>query len=130
MFAVLGDLFAIHMIDHPGRDSELAMIKKFGPTVPVKTLNQLLTIFNELREKTDQGLLQYPYSTRELVNIVRHCNVSLINISFLKKIKNIYLRNSQRIPYQKFVEMCLTLIHTVKTPLPQFMKYSRSTEYL
>eukprot|EP00081_Caenorhabditis_elegans_P026604 NP_510161.2 Von (von) Willebrand factor A domain containing [Caenorhabditis elegans] len=74
LFAVLGDLFAIHMIDHPGRDSELAMIKKFGPTVPVKTLNQLLTIFNELREKTDQGLLQYPYSTRELVNIVRHCN--------------------------------------------------------
>uniref|UniRef100_A0A8R1DMQ4 ATPase dynein-related AAA domain-containing protein n=1 Tax=Caenorhabditis japonica TaxID=281687 RepID=A0A8R1DMQ4_CAEJA len=74
LFAVLGDLFAIHMIDHPGRESELAMIKKYGPTVPDKTLNTLLTIFNELREKTDEGLLQYPYSTRELVNIVKHCN--------------------------------------------------------
>lgn len=74
LFAVLGDLFAIHMIDHPGRDSELEMIRKYGPKVPVSTLNQLLTIFNELRDKTDQGLLQYPYSTRELVNIVRHCN--------------------------------------------------------
>ncbi|CAI2356267.1 unnamed protein product [Caenorhabditis sp. 36 PRJEB53466] len=74
LFAVLGDLFAIHMIDHPGRASELEMIKKYGPGVPDATLNKLLTIFNELREKTDQGLLQYPYSTRELVNIVRHCN--------------------------------------------------------
>lgn len=74
LFAVLGDLFAIHMIDHPGRESELEMIRKYGSKVPVDTLNQLLTIFNELRDKTDQGLLQYPYSTRELVNIVRHCN--------------------------------------------------------
>ncbi|CAI5456254.1 unnamed protein product [Caenorhabditis angaria] len=74
LFAVLGDLFAIHMIDHPNRESELEMIKKYGPNVPSSTLNKLLTIFNELRTKTDQGLLQYPYSTRELVNIVRHCN--------------------------------------------------------
>ncbi|ULT83400.1 hypothetical protein L3Y34_012561 [Caenorhabditis briggsae] len=74
LFAVLGDLFAIHMIDHPGRQSEFEMIQKYGPTVATGTLNQLLTIFNELRDKTDQGILQYPYSTRELVNIVRHCN--------------------------------------------------------
>lgn len=74
LFAVLGDLFAIHMIDHPGRQSEFEMIQKYGPTVSKGTLNKLLTIFNELRDKTDQGILQYPYSTRELVNIVRHCN--------------------------------------------------------
>uniref|UniRef100_A0A1I7USB8 VWFA domain-containing protein n=2 Tax=Caenorhabditis tropicalis TaxID=1561998 RepID=A0A1I7USB8_9PELO len=74
LFAVLGDLFAIHMIDHPGRASELEMIRKYGPEVPVSTLNNLLNIFNELRQKTDEGILQYPYSTRELVNIVRHCN--------------------------------------------------------
>ncbi|KAF1748447.1 hypothetical protein GCK72_024914 [Caenorhabditis remanei] len=74
LFAVLGDLFAIHMIDHPGRASEFEMIRKYGPNVNAAVLNQLLTIFNELRDKTDQGVLQYPYSTRELVNIVRHCN--------------------------------------------------------
>ncbi|CAB3401465.1 unnamed protein product [Caenorhabditis bovis] len=74
LFAVLGDLFAIHMIDHPSRSSELEMIRKYGPNVDESILNKLLTIFNELRDKTDQGLLQYPYSTRELVNIVRHCN--------------------------------------------------------
>lgn len=33
-----------------------------------------MAAFTELREMADEGLLQYPYSTRELVNIVKHIN--------------------------------------------------------
>jgi len=40
--------------------------------VPKKTLNLLVSIFGDLREMVDQSLLSYPYSTRELVNIVKH----------------------------------------------------------
>ena len=38
----------------------------------MSTIQRLSAAFNELRGMTDQGLLAYPYSTRELVNIVRH----------------------------------------------------------
>lgn len=89
------------MIDHPDRNSEMQMIKKYGPTVPKKTLNKLLTIFNELREKTDEGVLQYPYSTRELVNIVRHCNVS----GLLLKASN-QSHNFQEFPDDPLPEVC------------------------
>ena len=40
--------------------------------------------FGELRELADQGRLQYPYSTRELVAVVRHLQVSTIVYLFGK----------------------------------------------
>ncbi|KAJ1347124.1 hypothetical protein KIN20_002091 [Parelaphostrongylus tenuis] len=33
-----------------------------------------MAAFTELRKMADEGLLYYPYSTRELVNIVKHIN--------------------------------------------------------
>lgn len=35
-------------------------------------VDQLVAAFSELRRLSDAGLLPYPYSTRELVNIVKH----------------------------------------------------------
>jgi hypothetical protein len=35
-------------------------------------LEKLVSAFGSLRELSDQGLISYPYSTRELVNIVKH----------------------------------------------------------
>jgi hypothetical protein len=52
------------------------MLRKYGPNVPEQTLKKLVAAFGELRSLADQGLLNYPYSTRELVNIVRHVQVS------------------------------------------------------
>jgi len=31
-----------------------------------------VSVFDELREHTDAGLISYPFSTREQVNIVKH----------------------------------------------------------
>uniref|UniRef100_A0A914Y957 Uncharacterized protein n=1 Tax=Panagrolaimus superbus TaxID=310955 RepID=A0A914Y957_9BILA len=75
LFAVLGDLFSIHVVDNPSRASELAMLKQYGPNVKDEYLQQLVSAFDELREMADNSLLTYPYSTRELVNIVKHLQV-------------------------------------------------------
>ncbi|KAJ3336274.1 von Willebrand factor A domain-containing protein 8 [Gonapodya sp. JEL0774] len=68
----IGDVFSSHSIDNPDMDSELAMLRKYAPHVPEDVLVKLTMAFNDLRRLVDEGLISYPYSTRELVNIVKH----------------------------------------------------------
>ena len=51
------------------------MLRQYGPGVAEDTLRKLVEAFSELREMADSGLLAYPYSTREVVNIVKHMQV-------------------------------------------------------
>ncbi|CDW54563.1 AAA 5 domain containing protein [Trichuris trichiura] len=74
-FAVLGDLLACHAIDNPDFESEMEMLRQYGSNVPESVLVKLTAAFNELRTLADRGSLEYPYSTRELVNIVRHLQI-------------------------------------------------------
>lgn len=71
-FGSLGDLFSCHAIDNPSMDSEISMLRQYGPNVPEETLRRLVRTFSELRNLADEGSIQYPYSTREVVNIVKH----------------------------------------------------------
>ncbi len=71
-FAALGDLFSCHVVDNPPLDSEVAMLRRYAPNVAEDRLLQLVRLFAELRGLADEGQLAYPYSTRELVSIVRH----------------------------------------------------------
>lgn len=71
-FAALGDVFSCHMVDNPSPVSETYLLKQYGPSVPKKTLTTLVNAFGELRNMADEGILNYPYSTREVVNIVKH----------------------------------------------------------
>ncbi|XP_025079335.1 von Willebrand factor A domain-containing protein 8-like isoform X2 [Pomacea canaliculata] len=71
-FGAMGDIFSCHAIDNPDVESEMAMLRQYGPHVPEATLHKLVLAFGELRNMADQGLISYPYSTREVVNIVRH----------------------------------------------------------
>lgn len=85
-FGALGDLFSSHAVDNPSEESEISLLQQYGPNVPASILKKLVGLFGELREMADQNLLNYPYSTREVVNIVKHLQVSSINsvyISFL-----------------------------------------------
>jgi hypothetical protein len=68
----IGDVFATHCVDNPDFDSEMALLRKYAPSVPEDLLQKLTLTFNDLRRLVDEGLLNYPYSTRELVSIVRH----------------------------------------------------------
>ena len=75
-FGTLGDLFACHVVDNPSMESELAMLRKYGPNVPEDTMRRVVKAFAELRTMADEGQIHYPYSTREVVNIVRHLEVN------------------------------------------------------
>uniref|UniRef100_A0A8C0HM83 von Willebrand factor A domain-containing protein 8 n=1 Tax=Buteo japonicus TaxID=224669 RepID=A0A8C0HM83_9AVES len=71
-FGTLGDIFSCHAVDNPKPQSELAMLRQYGPDVPEPILQKLVAAFGELRTLADQGIINYPYSTREVVNIVKH----------------------------------------------------------
>lgn len=71
----VGDIFSCHAIDNPKPHSELEMLKQYGPNVPEPILQKLVAAFGELRSLADQGIINYPYSTREVVNIVKHLQV-------------------------------------------------------
>ena len=53
-----------------------AMLRQYGSSVDEEILTKLVSAFSELRQLADEGLIAYPYSTREVVNIVRHIQVS------------------------------------------------------
>jgi len=71
-FGTLGDLFACHVVDNPSMESELSMLRQYGPDVPEDIMRRLVKAFSELRAMADEGSITYPYSTREVVNIVKH----------------------------------------------------------
>jgi len=71
-FAALGDVFSCHAISNPDPESEIFLLQQYGPKVPIKTLRTLVNAFGELRTLADEGMLNYPYSTREVVSIVKH----------------------------------------------------------
>ncbi|XP_044262539.1 von Willebrand factor A domain-containing protein 8 [Tribolium madens] len=73
-FGALGDLFSSHSVENPDADAEITLLRQYGPGVPLETVKKLVKLFGELRNMADQGLVSYPYSTREVVNIVKHLN--------------------------------------------------------
>lgn len=75
-FYVIGDLFSCHAIDNPSVESEMALLRSYGPDVPEETMRRLVAAFGDLRNLADEALIQYPYSTREVVNIIKHLQVS------------------------------------------------------
>ncbi|KAG2198207.1 hypothetical protein INT46_006615 [Mucor plumbeus] len=68
----IGDVFSCHAVDNPDMLSEMFLLRKYGPQVSEDLLTKLSSAFTDLRKLTDEGLISYPYSTRELVNIVLH----------------------------------------------------------
>lgn len=54
----------------------MELLRSYGPDVPEDVMKKLVEAFAVLRNMADQGQLTYPYSTRELVNIVKHLQVN------------------------------------------------------
>lgn len=71
-FRECGDLFSAHYIDNPKMEDEVILLQSYAPDVPREILEQLSRTFTDLRKLVENELLHYPYSTRELVNIVKH----------------------------------------------------------
>ena len=73
-FASMGDLFTCLAINNPGKSSQMTMLQKYGPNVEHEITERLVDAFDELRFASENGVLSYPYSTRELVHVVKHLN--------------------------------------------------------
>lgn len=81
-FGALGDLFSTHTVDNPSVENEIQLLKQYGPNVNEKIIFKLVKAFGKLRNMADQGLVSYPYSTREVVNIVKHLEVGFLYFIF------------------------------------------------
>eukprot|EP00105_Crassostrea_gigas_P035222 XP_019919370.1 PREDICTED: von Willebrand factor A domain-containing protein 8 [Crassostrea gigas] len=88
-FGAMGDIFSCHAILNPDMESEMSMLQQYGPNVHRNVLEKLVNAFGELRSMADQGLISYPYSTREVVNIVKHME-KYPNDGLRKVVKNVF----------------------------------------
>ncbi|KAG7197989.1 hypothetical protein KM043_016215 [Ampulex compressa] len=88
-FGALGDLFSTHAVDNPSIGSEIELLRQYGPHVEEKLIYKLVKAFGELRTMADQGLVSYPYSTREVVNIVKHLE-KFPNESLAVVVRNVF----------------------------------------
>ncbi|KZS88617.1 hypothetical protein SISNIDRAFT_417941 [Sistotremastrum niveocremeum HHB9708] len=69
---VLGDNFSCHSVSNPDLESERRLLAQLAPELDEDTLRRLVGAFHDLRTGYDEGKLSYPYSLRELINLVRH----------------------------------------------------------
>ena len=74
-FGSLSDVFSCHAVDNPPAEAEINLLRNYGPNVPDDILKKLVDVFGDLRQLADQSLINYPFSTREVVNIVKHIQV-------------------------------------------------------
>ncbi|KAL6302276.1 AAA domain-containing protein [Sparassis latifolia] len=69
---VLGDNFSCHAVTNPDMSSERKLLSQLAPELSEDMILRLVAVFHDLRAAFDSGALTYPYSLRELINIVRH----------------------------------------------------------
>lgn len=69
---VLGENFSAHSVSNPDEQSERRLLAQLAPELSEDLLKRLVAAFQELRAGYDSGTLTYPYSLRELINLVKH----------------------------------------------------------
>jgi len=127
----IGDVFSAHAVDNPDSESEMFLLRKYAPSVPEETLAKLSNAFADLRHLVDEGQISYPYSTRELVNIVRHMEkypeegISRIlqNVfdfdQYEREVKDLLIRTLQRHGIPVGLESDFKVVLGAEVPLPE-----------
>ncbi|KAF8909617.1 AAA domain-containing protein [Gymnopilus junonius] len=69
---VLGESFSAHSVSNPDQESERNLIGQLAPELEKDLIVRLVGVFHDLRKGYENGVLTYPYSLRELINLVRH----------------------------------------------------------
>ncbi|KAJ8082257.1 hypothetical protein PM082_008104 [Marasmius tenuissimus] len=69
---VLGENFSAHSVSNPDLLSERKLLEQLAPEIDPDLILRLVGAFNDLRIEYDKGTLGYPYSLRELINLVKH----------------------------------------------------------
>lgn len=74
-FRECGDAFSVHVVENLDFQSEMELLRAYGPTVHESVLSKLAGAFASLREAHSRGDLSYPFSAREAVAVVKHLQV-------------------------------------------------------
>ncbi|TFK71122.1 hypothetical protein BDN72DRAFT_838036 [Pluteus cervinus] len=69
---VLGENFSAHSVTNPDLESERKLLAQLAPELDEDIILRLVGAFHDLRSGYESGMLNYPYSLRELINLVRH----------------------------------------------------------
>ncbi|KAJ7766263.1 hypothetical protein B0H14DRAFT_3592622 [Mycena olivaceomarginata] len=69
---VLGETFSAHSVTNPDQESERTLLAQLAPEINKDLILHLVGAFHDLRKGYDAGTLNYPYSLRELINLVKH----------------------------------------------------------
>ncbi|KAJ7230837.1 AAA domain-containing protein [Mycena haematopus] len=69
---VLGETFSAHSVTNPDQESERTLLAQLAPEIDKDLILRLVGAFHDLRKGYDAGTLNYPYSLRELINLVKH----------------------------------------------------------
>ncbi|KAK7683695.1 hypothetical protein QCA50_013071 [Cerrena zonata] len=69
---VLGDNFSCHAVTNPDMLSERRLLAQMAPELSQDMILRLVAAFHDLRHAYESGRLTYPYSLRELINLVKH----------------------------------------------------------
>jgi len=88
-FGALGDVFGTHAVENPDMTHELDMLAKYAPSIEQDMLRKLALAFGELRRLNNEGIITYPYSMREIVNIVSHLE-KYPNESITDVVRNVF----------------------------------------
>lgn len=71
-FRECGDVFSIHIVDNLDIQSEIQLLQAYGPGVDYGVISRIARAFGSLREAHEKGDINYPFSAREAVAVVRH----------------------------------------------------------
>lgn len=96
----VGDVFSCHAVENPDSQSEIELLVQAAPNVDVGLIRRLTGLFSVLREKFDDGVINYPYSLRELLNLVRHLN-KYPNTSVQVSLRNVFDFDLHRADFRK-----------------------------
>ncbi|KAF5377791.1 hypothetical protein D9757_008075 [Collybiopsis confluens] len=69
---VLGESFSAYAVSNPDQFSERKLLQQLAPEMDEDLILRLVGAFADLRADYANGKVGYPYSLRELINLVRH----------------------------------------------------------
>ncbi|KAJ4490439.1 AAA domain-containing protein [Lentinula aciculospora] len=69
---VLGESFSPYAVSNPDQTSERKLLQQLAPGMDKDLILRLVGAFADLRKGYETGKVGYPYSLRELINLVRH----------------------------------------------------------
>ncbi|SNX86583.1 uncharacterized protein MEPE_05292 [Melanopsichium pennsylvanicum] len=69
---VIGEGFSCYAVANPDIESEVRLLKAAAPSVDVDLLRRLDLAFHDLRAGFEAGMINHPYSLRELLHLVAH----------------------------------------------------------